>query len=160
MARIPGSLTNTGCWFQLEDNLRADLTDTARSDRSSLSKLSAVRIPDHAAGKEVGVIEEVEHFEAKIQRCRLGQFRVLFNSRVGVDGARTSEAVLRRTTGYTTNLVAAGQTAGEGCRIEEVIPVTGDAWKPRVTRVYFLDGTDLGRIVEPEVRQSKITAAS
>ena len=105
------------------------------------------------------MIEDVEHFEAEIQRCGLGKFRILLDPGIGVDGPGTAEAVLRRTAGHPAQLVATGQTAGERRWIEEVIPVTRYARKTGVARVYFLDGTDLGRIVKPEVGQSKVPAA-
>ena len=50
----------------LEDELGAYLTDTTWGSRGGLTELAAIGISDHAARKEVGVVEDIEHLEAEI----------------------------------------------------------------------------------------------
>src|SRR5882757_2424468 len=58
----------------LEDELRTDLSDTTRRCRSGITELTAVGVADHAAGKEVGMVEDVEHLEAHVECHPLGDF--------------------------------------------------------------------------------------
>lgn len=52
------------------------------------------------------MIEDVEHFQAEIQRCRLSEFGVFLEACVPVDRSRPAEAVLLRAARDTANFIA------------------------------------------------------
>ena len=60
----------------LEDELRTDLTDTTRCSRSGLTELAAVGAADHTAGKEVGVVEDVESFGTELETKSVGDAEI------------------------------------------------------------------------------------
>ena len=78
----------------LEDELRTDLTDTTRCSRGGLTELAAVGIADYPTGKEVGVVEDVEHLEAEIQGHALRDLRIFFHSQIRAYPSRSGEQEL------------------------------------------------------------------
>src|SRR6266852_5628505 len=66
----------------LEDELRTDLTDTTGCSSGRLTELAAVGIADHPTGQEVGMVEDVEHLEAHIERHALRDLRIFFHSQI------------------------------------------------------------------------------
>ncbi len=88
----------------LENELRADLTNTPGLSVRGLSELVAVSIADYAS--EVGMIEYIEHFESHVQRRRFGDFRVLLQAQIRVDRSRPVETELLRAAGHTAGFIA------------------------------------------------------
>ena len=109
MARIPSpSMVKGGdCSPQvgLENELRTDLTDTARCSRGGLTELAAVGIADHAAGQEVGVVEDIEHLEAEIKSHVLRDFRVFFHTQIRAYPSRSREQELLGAAGHAAGFV-------------------------------------------------------
>ena len=70
----------TACWVNLEDELRTDLTDTARCSRSGLTELSTVSIAHNSAGQEVRVVEDIEHLKAHVECDRFADLRVFLQT--------------------------------------------------------------------------------
>ena len=75
----------------LEDELRADLTDTARGSLGGSAELIAVGISHNAASEEVGVVEDVEHLEAHVERHALRDFRIFFHTQIRAYPSRPVE---------------------------------------------------------------------
>jgi len=68
---------------RLENELCADLTDTAGCSLRGHAELIAVSISHDPAGEEVGVVEDVEHLKSNIQSHRFGELRIFFQTSIG-----------------------------------------------------------------------------
>ena len=99
---------------RLKDELRTDLTNAARCGRGGLTELAAVGIADYAAGKEVGVVEDIEHFEAHVERHRFCDFRILFHTQIRAHPSRSGEQELLGAASHAANFITAAEPAGEG----------------------------------------------
>ena len=98
----------------LEDELRTDLTDTTRCSRSGLTELAAVGIADHTAGKEVGVVEDVKHLEAHVERHRFSDFRIFFHTQIRAYPSRSAEQELLGAARHAANFVTAAKATSKG----------------------------------------------
>jgi hypothetical protein len=98
----------------LEDELRTDLTDTARCSRGGLTELAAVGVADYTARKEVGVVEDIKHLEAHIQCHALRDFRIFFHAQIRANPSRSREQELLGAARHAANFVAAAKTTSKG----------------------------------------------
>ena len=89
----------------LEDELGTYLTYTTWGSSGRLTKLAAIGIADHAARKEVGVVEDIEHLEAEIQGHALRDFRIFFHAQIRAYPSRSGEQELLCTASYAANFV-------------------------------------------------------
>ena len=134
--------------LELEDELAADLTNTSGSGVRDLTELIAVRIAHRSAGEEVGVVEDVEKLDAKVELRSLGEFRIFLQARIGVNRSRPVEEELLRAARHTADLEATAEVAGKRRRVEK-----GMCWSMRVE---LLDRSYLVGIVKPDVGQSEV----
>ena len=132
-----------------EDELAAYLTDASGCGVRGLTKLAAIRIANYV--NEVSVVENVEHLDAQIEGCSLGNLGVLLHTHIRVDRSRPVEEILLRTASHATNFKAAAEVTGEGRGVE--------VGMSKSARIQLLQGSHLVRIVETDVGQSGIPAA-
>src|SRR5271156_1056935 len=98
--------------LRLEDELTADLTDSARCRIGGLAELAAVCVANDVS--EVRVVEDIEHLDAKVELCSFREFRVFLHSHIRVDRSRPVEEELLRAAGLATHFEDASEIAGEG----------------------------------------------